>query len=45
MATACWDFIVARRILREAAPLLDFFSLHAPNMKIFCTDYPQVPVG
>jgi hypothetical protein len=32
MATACWDFIVAKSTLPETAPLLDFFPLRAPNI-------------
>src|ERR1019366_4780904 len=31
MATACWDFIVAKRTLRKAAPMLDFSSLRDAN--------------
>jgi hypothetical protein len=33
MATACWDFIVSRTPPLEAAPLLDFSSLHVANKK------------
>jgi hypothetical protein len=31
MATACWAFIVAKRVGREAAPALVFRSLQAAN--------------
>ena len=31
MATACWDFIVAKRTLRKVAPMLDFSSLQDAN--------------
>jgi hypothetical protein len=31
MATACWDFIVARTTRRKTAPLLDLFSLQVTN--------------
>ena len=41
MATACWAFIVAKRIPRRAAPLLDFGSLRDANMRIQSTAYPQ----
>ena len=41
MATACWDFIVARTTPRETAPLLDFFSLRVTNKEISSTGYPQ----
>jgi hypothetical protein len=36
MATACWDFIVAKSTPLETAPLLDFSPLQVTNMKI-CT--------
>jgi hypothetical protein len=36
MATACWAFIVAKRPVREAAPMLDFCSLHDANSN-FCS--------
>jgi hypothetical protein len=35
MATACWDFIVAKSTPLETAPLLDFAPLRVPNMKIY----------
>jgi hypothetical protein len=35
LATACWDFIVARTPGLRAAPLLDFTSLHAANMECY----------
>jgi hypothetical protein len=35
LATACWDFIVAKSTLRETAPMLDFFSLQGTNSKMF----------
>jgi hypothetical protein len=35
MATACWDFIVAKSTPREAAPMLDFTSLRGTNMEIY----------
>jgi hypothetical protein len=38
MATACWAFIVAKSTPPQTAPLLDFFPLRAPNMKI----HPQL---
>jgi hypothetical protein len=34
MATACWDFIVAKATLLEPAPTLDILSLRGTNMKI-----------
>jgi hypothetical protein len=34
MATACWAFIVAKRTLLEAAPMLDFFALRSANTPI-----------
>jgi hypothetical protein len=34
MATACWDFIVAKTTLREGAPMLDFSSLRGANTNI-----------
>lgn len=33
MATACWDFIVAKSTRRKIAPLLDLSSLQLANMK------------
>jgi hypothetical protein len=33
MATACWDFIVAKSTPLETAPLLDFSPLRVTNMK------------
>src|SRR5690242_12594264 len=41
MATACWDFIVARTTPRETAPLLDFFSLRVTNKRNSSTCYQQ----
>jgi hypothetical protein len=38
MATACWAFIVAKSTVPKTAPMLDFSSLRATNIKI----YPQV---
>ena len=37
MATACWAFIVAKRTPWKTAPLLDFGSLHGPNIE----NHPQ----
>ena len=34
MATACWDFIVAKSTPLKTAPLLDFASLQVTNIKI-----------
>jgi hypothetical protein len=31
MATACWAFIVATRIGRKTAPMLDFSALRVAN--------------
>jgi hypothetical protein len=38
MATACWDFIVAKSTPPEPAPMLDFSSLQGANMDF----HPQV---
>jgi hypothetical protein len=37
LATACWDFIVAKSTLRQAAPTLDFFALRPVHSQ----SYPQ----
>jgi hypothetical protein len=34
MATACWDFIVAKATPLEPAPTLDISSLRGTNMKL-----------
>jgi hypothetical protein len=39
LATACWDFIVAKRIGREPAPVLDFRSLRVPDKVFLSTGY------
>jgi hypothetical protein len=35
LATACWDFIVAKTPRLETAPVLDFTPLHATNKKSY----------
>jgi hypothetical protein len=35
LATACWDFIVAKTPRLETAPVLDFTPLHATNKKCY----------
>jgi hypothetical protein len=35
MATACWAFIVATRIGRKTAPMLDFSALRVANTKTY----------
>jgi hypothetical protein len=38
MATACWDFIVSKRTLPQAAPVLHFSSLQGANSEF----HPQI---
>jgi hypothetical protein len=42
MATACWAFIVAKSTPLETAPMLDFSSLRATNIKIHPQDIHKV---
>jgi hypothetical protein len=35
MATACWAFIVAKRLLLKTAPALDFTPLRVTNIKSY----------
>jgi hypothetical protein len=39
LATACWAFILTKRIGREAAPVLDFPSLRRTDKVFLSTGY------
>jgi hypothetical protein len=45
MATACWAFIVATRIGRKTAPMLDFSALRVANTNSYQQLINKPPVG